>query len=98
MTSMPSMTQIMIAAGVGLVAAIAIRAYRAWSARRRQTSTYVHDALMKRAQGYAAESPFVAHLCRQYRANGRISDRQAKTVAKAIARLEAARPNPKRGG
>jgi hypothetical protein len=46
---------------------------------------------MKRAQAHASESPFLAHLCRQYRTNGHLSDRQARTVAKAIARLEGER-------
>ncbi len=94
---MPSLTQILIAVGVAIVVAIAIRAFRGWSARPK-APPHVHDALMRQAQGYASESPFIAHLCRQYRANGHISDRQAKTVAKAIARLEAERSGPKRGG
>ncbi|TAJ41319.1 MAG: hypothetical protein EPO55_06100 [Reyranella sp.] len=97
MTSgMPTLTQILIAMGMALVVAIAIRVYRARSAK--QAPPHVHDVLMKRAQVYASESPFLAHLCRQYRTNGHLSDRQAKTVAKAIARLEAARPDPKRSG
>jgi hypothetical protein len=93
---MPTLTQVLIAMGVALVVAVAIRVYQARSAK--QPPPHVHDVLMKRAEVYASESPFLAHLCRQYRTNGHLSDRQAKTVAKAIARLEAARPDPKRGG
>ena len=93
---MPSLTQILIAMSVALVVAVAIRVYRARSAK--QAPPHVHDVLMKRAQVYASESPFLAHLCRQYRTNGHLSDRQAKTVAKALARLEVERPDPKRGG
>lgn len=93
---MPTLTQILIAMGVALVVAVAIRVYRARSAK--QAPPHVHDVLMKRAEIHASESPFLAHLCRQYRTNGHLSDRQAKTVAKALARLEAERPDPKRGG
>lgn len=93
----PSLTQILIAVGAAIAMAVAIRVFRARSAGSR-TPPNVHAALMKRAQGYAGESPFLAHLCRQYRANGHLSDRQARTVAKALARLEAERPDTKRGG
>jgi len=98
MGSTPTLKDFLIAAGVAIVVAIAIRVWRARSASRRQGPPHIHDALMKRAQAYASESPFLAHLCRQYRANGHLSDRQAKTVTKAIARLEAQRPDSKRGG
>jgi hypothetical protein len=85
---MPSMTQFMIAAGIGLVVALAIRLFRARSARNRRNPPYVHDALMKQAATYAERSSFLKTVCGQYQANGRISDRQAEAVAKAIARLE----------
>ncbi len=97
MTSrMPTLTEILIAMSVALVVAVSIRFYRARSAK--QAPPHVHDVLMRRAEVYASESPFLAHLCRQYRTNGHLSDRQAKTVARAIARLETGRPDPKRGG
>lgn len=92
---MPTLTEILIAMGTALVVAVAIRFYRARSAK--QPPPHVHDVLMKRAEAHASESPFLAHLCRQYRTNGHLSDRQARTVAKALARLETVRPNPKRG-
>lgn len=95
--NMPSLTQILIAMGAALVVAVAIRVYRARSAKQAEPP-HVHDVLMKRAQVYVGESPFLAHLCRQYETNGHLSDRQAKTVAKALARLEAERPDPKLGG
>ena len=85
---LPSMTQFMIAAGIGLVLALAIRLYKARSARRLRNPPYVHDALMKQAAAYAERSSFLKTVCGQYQANGRISDRQAEAVAKAIARLE----------
>lgn len=91
---MPSMTQFMIAAGVGLVLALAIRLYRARSARRLRNPPYVHDALMKQAAAYAERSSFLKTVCGQYQANGRISDRQAEAVAKAVARLESGRRSP----
>lgn len=93
---MPTLTQILIAVGAAAVVAIAIRLFRARLANR--APPHVHEALMKRAQAYASESPFLARLCRQYQANGHLSDRQARTVEKALARLEAQRPDPKRGG
>jgi len=91
MSSTPTLRDFLIAAGVAIVVAVAIRVWRARSAGRRQGPPHVHDVLMKRAEAYASESPFLAHLCRQYRTNGHLSDRQAKTVAKAIARLESER-------
>ena len=42
---------------------------------------------MKQAQAYVAQSPFLKKVCREYAANGHISDRQAEAVAKALARL-----------
>jgi hypothetical protein len=98
MIAIPSLTEILIAGGVGLAAAITIRIFRARSAKRRNTPVYVHDALMKRAEAYTERSSFLRTVCRQYQANGRISDRQADAVAKAIARLEAARSDLKRSG
>lgn len=92
MTSTPTLKDFLIAAGLAIVVAIAIRIFRARSASRRQGPPHVHDVLMKQAEAHASESPFLAHLCRQYRTNGHLSDRQARTVAKAIARLEGKQP------
>lgn len=79
--------EIPIVVGAAIVAAVAIKLFRAWSAGRARGSVHVHDALMKQAQTHAQQSPFLRNVCRQYQANGHISDRQAKAVAKAIARL-----------
>lgn len=94
MGSTPTLRDFLIAAGVAIVVAVAIRVFRARSASRRQGPPHVHDVLMKRAEAYASKSPFLEHLCRQYRTSGHLSDRQAKTVAKALARLEAAKSPP----
>jgi len=91
MNSVPTLRDFLIAAGVAIVVAVAIRLYRARSGSGRKGPPHVHDVLMTRAEAYTSESPFLAHLCRQYRTNGHLSDRQVKTVAKAIARLEAAK-------
>jgi hypothetical protein len=47
-----------------------------------------HEALMKRAEAQAERSPFLKNMCRQYKANGHLSKRQAEQVTKALARLE----------
>lgn len=92
MTADPTvLTQILIATVTAIVVAVGIKLFRAWSARRSQASAHGHDALMKRAEAHAAQSSFLRTVCRQYRANGHISDRQAEAVAKALARL--GRPN-----
>ncbi len=79
--------EILIVVGAAFVVAIAIKLFRAWSAGRNQAPAHVHDALMKQAQAHSAESPFLRNVCREYEANGHISDRQAKAVARALARL-----------
>ena len=81
--------EILIVVSVAAIVAIAIKVVRAATARRRQPR-HIHDALMKRAEAYAADSPFLRKICREYKANGHISNRQADAVAKAIARIEAA--------
>ncbi|MFZ5783656.1 MAG: hypothetical protein ACOY4R_25950 [Pseudomonadota bacterium] len=81
-------TQIAIAAGFAMVVAVAIQLFRARAARRR-TPTHVHGALMKRAGHFADRSPFLRNVCREFEANGHISDRQAEAVRKALARFEA---------
>jgi hypothetical protein len=87
--------EILIVVGVAAVVAIAIKLVRAGTTRRRQP-THVHDALMKRAEAHAAESPFLTKVCREYKANGHISDRQANAVIKAITRLEKVRSSTTR--
>ena len=44
---------------------------------------------MKRAEAYADESPFLRNVCREFKANGHVSNRQAEAVKRAIARIEA---------
>ena len=84
------MTGILIVVGVAAIVAIAIKLVRASIASRNQPPPHIHDALMKRAETYAAESPFLMKVCREYKANGHISNRQADAVAKAVERIEAA--------
>ncbi len=81
------LTQIVIATVAAITVAVAIKLYRAWSARPGQGPGHIHDALMKRAEAHAAQSPFLRNVCREYKANGHISDRQAEAVAKALARM-----------
>lgn len=82
-------TQILIAVGSGLVIAVAIRIFRARKAARDRGPAHIHGALMKRAEAYADKSPFLRNVCREFKANGHISNRQAEAVAKALARVEA---------
>ena len=79
-------TEILIAAGVAVVVAVAIRIVRARLAARNRGPAHIHEALMKRAEAYADKSPFLRNACREFKANGHISNRQAETVRKAIAR------------
>ncbi|TAJ87517.1 hypothetical protein [Reyranella sp.] len=88
MTSVP--TEILIVLGVAAIVAIGIRLFRANSAARRE-APHIHDGLMKRAETHAATSSFLRKVCREYKANGHISNRQAEAVAKALARLERGR-------
>jgi hypothetical protein len=82
-------TEILIAAGVGLVVAIVIRVVRARRAARDRGPRHIHEPLMKRAEALADKSPFLRKVCREFKANGHISNRQAEAVRKAIARIEA---------
>lgn len=81
------LTQMAIAIVAAIVVAVAIKLYRARSERRRRGPAHVHDALMKRAAVHAAQSPFLRNVCREFKANGHISDRQAEAVAKALTRI-----------
>lgn len=80
--------EILIVVGAAFVVAVAIKLFRTWSAGRTRGPVHVHDALMKQAQTYASQSPFLRNVCRQYQINRHLSDRQAEAVAKAIARLD----------
>ena len=88
MTSVPA--EFLIVFGTAAVVAFAISFLRARKKARHQLPD-VHRALIQRAEGYAAQSPFLSKICREYEANGHISKRQADAVAKAIARIDARR-------
>ncbi len=81
--------EIAIFAGAALIVGVSIQLVRAWLARRNAAPTGIHDQLIKQAEAYAERSPFLKTVCKQYRKNGHISERQADAVATAIARLEA---------
>lgn len=81
------LTQMLIATVAAIVVAVAIKLYRARAERQSRGPGHVHDALMKQAEAHAAQSPFLRNVCREYKANGHISDRQAEAVAKALARI-----------
>jgi DNA-directed RNA polymerase specialized sigma24 family protein len=82
------MTEIAIVAGAALVAGVTTRIVRSRIIARRRAPVHIHAALMRRAEAHADESPFLGKVCREFKANGHISDRQADAVAKALARLE----------
>lgn len=84
-------TEFVIFACAAIAVAVAIRLFRARTAARRREPLHVHEALIRRAELHAEQSPFLRKVCREYRANGHISDRQADAVAKALARAEAAK-------
>lgn len=90
--------EIAIFAGAALIVGVSIQLVRAWLARRNAAPTGIHDELIKQAEAYAERSSFLKTVCRQYRLNGHISERQADAVATAIARLEAAPSDSKRAG
>lgn len=81
--------ELLIAAGVAMVVAIAIRVVRARIAARRRRPEHIHGPLMDRAEALSDKSPFLRKVCREFRSNGHISNRQAEAVRKAIARIEA---------
>jgi hypothetical protein len=84
--------EILIVVSVAAIVAITIKVVRARISSRNQAPRHIHDTLMKRAEAHVASSPFLRKVCREYKANGHISNRQADAVAKAIARIEAAGP------
>jgi len=83
-----TMTELLIVAVVGVTVGIGIRIVRARLAARDRAPTHIHGLLMRRAEAHADKSPFLRNVCREFKANGHISDRQAEQVAKALARLE----------
>jgi hypothetical protein len=82
-------TEILIASGAAFVVAVTIRIVRARMAARNRGPAHIHEGLMKRAEALADKSPFLRNVCREFKANGHISNRQAEAVKKAIARIEA---------
>ncbi len=81
-------TDILIVIAVATVVAIAIRVVRRKIANRNLLPLHIHDNLMKRAEIHSVDSPFLKKICREYKANGHISNRQAASVEKAVARIE----------
>lgn len=81
-------TDILIVIAVATVVAIAIRVVRRKIANRNLPPIHIHDSLMKRAEIHSVDSPFLKKICREYKANGHISNRQAASVEKAVARIE----------
>jgi hypothetical protein len=81
-------TEILIVGVVAVVVAVGIRLFRARATAQSKGPPHIHDALMKRAEAHADASPFLRKVCREYKANGHISNRQAEAVSEAIARLE----------
>jgi hypothetical protein len=81
-------SEILIIVVVAVVVAVGIRLFRARVAAQGKGPPHIHDTLMKRAPAYADASPFLRKVCREYEANGHISNRQAEAVAEAIARAE----------
>ena len=82
-------SEIAIVAVVAIVVAIGIRTVRARIDKRDRGPAHIHEPLMKRAEAFADRSPFLRNMCREFKANGHISNRQAEAVKKALARLEA---------
>lgn len=80
-------TALLITGSATLIVAVALRLFLA--RRRQRPVEHAHAALMRRAAAVADRSPFLRNVCREFQANGHISDRQAEAVRKAIARLEA---------
>ncbi|MBL6614370.1 MAG: hypothetical protein ISP45_10190 [Reyranella sp.] len=86
---MISWTEIAIAAITAVIVAVAIRIFRARADARNRGPAHIHEPLMKRAEAFTDQSPFLRKVCHEFKANGHISNRQAEAVRKALARLEA---------
>ena len=87
MANLPSLLEISIAAGTAGIVAVGIKLWRARHAGRSAPLSAL-DALMKRAEAHAEESPFLRTVSRQYKTGGHISKRQIDSVTRALARLE----------
>ena len=86
---MISWTEIAIAVVTAVIVAVVIRIFRARADARNRGPAHIHEPLMKRAETFADQSPFLRKVCREFQANGHISNRQAEAVRKALARLQA---------
>ena len=84
-----NLTEILIAAGSAMLVVVVTRVVRARRAEHNRRPAHIHEPLMKRAAAYADKSPFLRNVCREFKANGHISNRQAEAVKRAIARIEA---------
>ena len=86
---MISWLEIAIAVVTAVIVAVVIRIVRARAAARTRGPAHIHEPLMKRAEAFTDQSPFLRKVCREFEANGHISNRQAEAVRKALARFEA---------
>jgi hypothetical protein len=84
-----SWTEILIAASASVVMAVTLRIIRARRAKRDRGPAHIHEPLMKRAEAHADKSAFLRNVCREFKANGHISNRQAEAVQKALRQIEA---------
>ena len=82
-------TEFAIAAITAVIVAVGIRIMRARTEARNRGPAHIHEPLMKRAEAFADQSPFLRKVCHEFEANGHISNRQAEAVRKALARFEA---------
>ena len=90
MVPFPS-TDIAIAILLAFVVAMGIKLYRAHRAAGREPIGD-HDILMKRAEAHADQSAFLRKMCKEYRANRHLSERQLEAVETALERLEKKKP------
>ena len=79
---------LLIMVAVAAVVAIGLRIFRARAEARHREPLHVHEPLIRRAEAFTDRSVFLAKVCREFKANGHISDRQAEAVKKALARFE----------
>lgn len=82
-------TEIAIAIVTAVIVAVGIRIVRARIEARNRGPAHIHEPLIRRAEAFADQSPFLRKVCREFKANGHISNRQADAVRKALARFEA---------
>ena len=84
-------TDIAIAILMAFVVAVSIKLYRAHRANQSEPIGN-HDLLMKRAETHAGQSAFLRKMCKEYRANRHLSERQVEAVEDALERLEKKKP------